>query len=1105
MLNPTRWFPVLFLSALLAVSGAGCTKEIRKNRHLARANASYQAQKYDEAEIEYLKVLQVAPENSEAIRQLGFIYSDEGKLIRAYTFLTRAAQLEPNNAQVHLKLALAALALGDYKKATDESSLALAKEPGLTDAFEVLANSAVTVKGIEDANQKINKMRQSGPDRAGYHIAAGTFYFRQQDLTNAETEFKKAIEMEPKSPTGYGALGALDWARNDAVNADQALKTAADLSPIRSAQRTKYAEFKVRTGKMDEGRRIAEDITQQAPDYLPAWNFLALMAFGDKKYDECKTLIQRVLARDPYNFEAAMLSGNVSMLQGNSTNALATFKAMSNIYPHSPQVNLQLGRSYLMLGDSAKAITALQQAVADNPQYADAVLLLASLNIRKGEVPAAISSLSQLTKQQPQIPQGHLLLIEAYIAQKNLDQALAVARHMSEIFSKSSDVPLVIGSILIRQQKFDEARQSFEKALAMSPDNLAAVEQIVGLDIAEKKYSAATDRLNPLVEKMPKSTGPLLLLARVHLSKADDIMRAELQKRGQSPGVTLRLGDVPAAQPEVDQAEAELLKAIEIEPTQHNAYLSLAQMYVASGKQQQALDRLNGLLAKTNDVSAFMEVAMLHESMTNYSAARDSYEKVLSAYPDTVVALNNLAGLYYDHLGDPAKGLSMAEKAQQLAPQAGSVEDTLGWMLSRRGEYLRAINLLKDSAAKIPSDFEVQAHLGITHYMVGEQAPARAALQAAMQSPRPFASKEQAARCLAILSIDPKTADAAAVSLLQSELHDSPRDSIALEKMGAIQERDGAPDKAVETYQEALKYAPQNAGVNFRLAELYAAPPLNNPQKAAGFAKTAHELAPDNARISAVLGRLVNLTSGDPKWAGSLLEDSARKLPGDPQVAYDLAWTYYSMGRVQDAQAQMQVAAKAGPGFAKAADATRFLSMVAAASDASQAAAAAPEAQKILTADPAYVPALMVSALVLESQAKYDLAAQTYNQVLARYPLFTPATRNLGLLYFSHLNDDQKALDLTAKARDAYPQDPDIAKALGVLSYRKGNYPKAAQLLKESALARKNDAELLYYLGMAQYQLKAKAESKATLQQAVSLNLQAKLAEDARRVLAELK
>jgi uncharacterized protein HemY len=73
------------------------------------------------------------------------------------------------------------------------------------------------------------------------------------------------------------------------------------------------------------------------------------------------------------------------------------------------------------------------------------------------------------------------------------------------------------------------------------------------------------------------------------------------------------------------------------------------------------------------------------------------------------------------------------------------------------------------------------------------------------------------------------------------------------------------------------------------------------------------------------------------------------------------------------------------------------------------------------------------------------------------------------------------------------------------MAYRHANYSAAAQYLKQSLQTRKDDGELLYYLGMAQYQLKAKAESKAALQHALALNLDPKLASEAKRVLAELK
>ena len=180
------------------------------------------------------------------------------------------------------------------------------------------------------------------------------------------------------------------------------------------------------------------------------------------------------------------------------------------------------------------------------------------------------------------------------------------------------------------------------------------------------------------------------------------------------------------------------------------------------------------------------------------------------------------------------------------------------------------------------------------------------ASQTAAHSTSDFPGKEQAARRLALLDIDPKTSDASVRSDLTRQLKDNPRDPIALDRLGAIQERDGAFNEAADTYQSALNYNPQDSGLTLKLAELYSSAHLNDPQKALALAKTAHDLAPDDPRVSALLGRLVYQSGGDCKWAESLLEDSARKLPGNPQVAYDLAWAYYSLGRIPEAEAQMR-------------------------------------------------------------------------------------------------------------------------------------------------------------------------------------------------------
>ena len=49
----------------------------------------------------------------------------------------------------------------------------------------------------------------------------------------------------------------------------------------------------------------------------------------------------------------------------------------------------------------------------------------------------------------------------------------------------------------------------------------------------------------------------------------------------------------------------------------------------------------------------------------------------------------------------------------------------------------------------------------------------------------------------------------------------------------------------------------------------------------------------------------------------------------------------------------------------------------------------------------------------------------------------------------------------------------------------------------------KNDAELMYYLGMAQYQIKDN-ECKKSLERALALNVEPRLADQAKRAIAEM-
>ena len=128
-----------------------------------------------------------------------------------------------------------------------------------------------------------------------------------------------------------------------------------------------------------------------------------------------------------------------------------------------------------------------------------------------------------------------------------------------------------------------------------------------------------------------------------------------------------------------------------------------------------------------------MTLALVYDRMKDYPKARDAYEKLLSTQPNFVPALNNLAYLYTEHLNNLDKAYDLASKARELLGQDASVGDTFGWILYKRGDYQQALSILQESAGKVADNPEIQFHLGMTAYMMGQTDLAKTALQESRQ------------------------------------------------------------------------------------------------------------------------------------------------------------------------------------------------------------------------------------------------------------------------------------------------------------------------------------------------------------------------------------
>jgi tetratricopeptide (TPR) repeat protein len=903
-----RYRPLVVALSLAALAAGGCSKAPpTKDEILARANEDFAAQRYDKAEKTYRELLRLAPSDPEAVRRLAHIYYDQGQLPQAYELLKRAAEHEPGDIEVQIELAQTSLTVGDIQRAHDAAVAVLDKRPRDEQALVVLANAA-TPDDAGDTRKLIEDLQAKDQDRAGYHLALGALALRQQEIARAETEFGAAVKLDPKSAIAHIAVADLAWRRDDIKAADEAFKIAADLSPLRSPMRLRYADFKLRTGAPADAKRILEEVTAKYPDYLPARVFSMKIACTEHQDEDCAVRVQNILAQDPVNYDAVFQDGLLNLAKGGTTKAIRDFEYLSNTYPQDPEVRYHLARAHLLSAKDQNpnnarvaadaAESSLNEAIRLAPNYGPAVLLYAELKIRKGSPAAATDALLELLKQQPQSKQANYLLATAYLAQQLREPALRILRQMTELFPTDPQPWHLIGTVLLTQNQSAEARKAFEKSAEVAPDFLGATEQVVNLDITDKQYAAALDRVQKQIDRDPKIAQPWALRGKIHLAHLD-----------------------------FARAEADLLKAIEIDPQIEPAYLLLAQLYVATNKQNEAIAKLTAFVQQRKDVSALMELGAIQQELKNYPAARDAYEQLLTISPNSLWALNNLAVFYSEQFGDIGKALDFANKARDLAPNVPAIADTLGWILFKKGDYGSALPLLQEAAVKLSNLGEVEFHLGIAYYMVGQEEPARVALQKAVSAGGEFLGKEEARARLALLAIDPRTADAGARADLEKFLRGRPNDPAALARLAALAERDGKSDEAIKTYEK----------------------------------------------------------------------------------------------------------------------------------------------------------------------------------IVAENPLYAPAVRQLALLYAELPADidTTKPYDLAVKAFEAYPGDPELTKTLGILTYRRKVYPRALRLLADASAKRKDDAEILYYLGETYYQLKDWNGCKATLEQAATLRVPASLADEAKRTLAE--
>ncbi len=847
-----RWCAVL----LVALTLTGCSHQARLERHLAKARAHFQQQRYAEAAIEYVNVLQLNDRHAEATRRAGEAYFARQEYVKAFPFLRQALTQEPDAADLRHKVATIYYLAGEYDKVREETATLLARNPHDLDALALLTGVAVTPAQAAEVENRLTAAAPGVTDKSRLELLRGQLHLRQQNLAAAEQAFLTAQQLDPQATQPPLMLGSLYLKQGQPDRAAQQFDTALQIAPTNATVRLLWADFKRQTGELELSKKVLTELTTHGPEAVAAWHRLAEIAATEGHLDEAEKCLRQALQLSARFLPALILEARLMLARGQTTEAVARLEKLSAEYPNVADLHHQLALAYLRVPDRPKAQAALQRALAADPTDAAAALLAARLHISAGAPDAAIALLEPLLRRYPQLARGHVTLGGAYLAAKRPADAVAAFQSAVERQPKDNATVYLLGIARLASGDRAGALTAFEQACALNPRQHDALTRIIELHLAANNADAALDRLQ---RHDPADPAGHLLRGRVHLARG-----------------------------ELADAETAWRRAAELAPTDPTGLQSLAQLYAATGRTNDAVHTIAAALQiAPDDLRGLLLAGLIYQHTAgDLPRARDALERGLALQPNAAPFANNLA-LVHLELGNLDPAHDLATRAYKLAPENPAFADTLGWIKYHRGEHPAALDLIQITARQLGDQPEVQYHLGAVQLALGDETAARRALTIAANNPTNFPGQSVARDWLAILDL---SADPSAAARLQELHHRWPKQPAVLYRLARIAEQAGQLADARRWYEQLLAANRYHVPAIVALAGL-----LDDPAAAAALLQRARDAAPDDPRLILAHARLLYRTG---KYAAAItgFELALPKLPTESAAYAELAHAYYYAG-----------------------------------------------------------------------------------------------------------------------------------------------------------------------------------------------------------------
>jgi tetratricopeptide (TPR) repeat protein len=395
--------------------------------------------------------------------------------------------------------------------------------------------------------------------------------------------------------------------------------------------------FAQNTGQTVRHRKVAEQASS-----FPAELTQAESAIEKRDYASAEPLLQKVVARDPSNFQAWFDLGFVYNGMGNTQESIAAYRKSVAAKPDVFESNLNLG---LMLAKTGQP---------DAEQFVRAATTLKpTANVDEGHARAWLSLAHLLAKDKP-------------------DESVAAYQRAAVLEPKDPEPHLAAGLLLEGENRFADAEQEYKQALAIDPNSSDALTGMANIYMRGQRFAEAAPVLRKIIATHPENVSARVQLGRILVvsGKNDDAiveLQAALKADPGDSTVQRDLADLYLSAKKYDLAEAQYRSLLAANPNQAELHHQLGVVFLRERKYPEAQQEcLTAVKLKPDFGAAYGDLATAADENKNYELAIKAADARAKFLPEIPVSYF-LRATAYDHLRDYKMAAQQYHRFLELA------------------------------------------------------------------------------------------------------------------------------------------------------------------------------------------------------------------------------------------------------------------------------------------------------------------------------------------------------------------------------------------------------------------------------------------------------